>query len=137
MDCQHQLQRSAVDLHYEIATKQIYTRNSIASLAQHIHYYIAGIKNVFEGGTLDIKDKYSFHFAPIVSQMAWNSFLDNFWNDSEEFALLIEQMPEVKLKESFVDEKYGDYQRNIYALIEQSYYHLVQIVLIKKMLATK
>ena len=124
-------------LHYEIATTQINSLNSIAILAQHIHYYIAGIKNVFEGGTLDIKDKYSFDFPPIVSQMAWDSFLNKFYKDSEAFALLIEQMPEEKLKEPFVDEKYGNYQRNIDAMIEHSYYHLGQIVLIKKMLANK
>lgn len=124
-------------LHYEIATTQINSLNSIAILAQHIHYYIAGIKNVFEGGTLDIKDKYSFDFPPIVSQMAWDSFLNKFYKDSEAFALLIEQMPEEKLKEPFVDEKYGNYQRNIDAMIEHSYYHLGQIVLIKKMLANE
>ena len=38
------------------------------------------------------------------------------------------------MKENFVDEKYGTFQRNIEAMIEHSYYHLGQIVLIKKML---
>ena len=43
-------------------------------------------------------------------------------------------MTEEKLNEHFVDEKYGNYQRNIDAMIEHSYYHLGQIVMIKKML---
>jgi len=89
---------------------------------------------VFQGGTLDIKDKYSFDFAPIESQEEWELFLSKFWNDSEEFALLIEQMEEEKLEQVFVEQQYGTYLRNIDAMIEHSYYHLGQIVLIKKML---
>lgn len=121
-------------LDWETATAQIGSLNTIAVLAQHIHYYISGINNVFEGGTLDIKDKFSFDFPPIVSQAEWDAFLLKFWNDSEAFAQWIEQMEEDKLNENFVDEKYGNYLRNIDAMIEHSYYHLGQIVLIKKLL---
>jgi hypothetical protein len=126
----HQL----TDLNWEIATTKFNSLNTIALLTQHIHYYINGIKNVFKGGSLDIKDKYSFDFPPIQSQTEWEAFLTKFWNDAEEFATLIEQMPEGNLREVFVDEKYGTYQRNIDAMIEHSYYHLGQIVLIKKIL---
>lgn len=121
-------------LNWEIATAKFQSLNTIAVLAQHIHYYIKGMNNVFRGGTLDIKDKYSFDFPPIGSQAEWETFLTNFWNDTEEFASHIEQMPQEKLNLFFVDEKYGSYQRNIEAMIEHSYYHLGQIVLIKKML---
>ena len=122
-------------LDWEIATTKFSSLNTIAVLAQHIHYYIAGIKNVFDGGTLDIRDKYSFDFAPIESQEQWQAFLAKFWDDSEAFAALIEQMPEEKLQQPFVDEKYGTYLRNIDGMIEHSYYHLGQIVLIKKMVS--
>lgn len=60
--------------------------------------------------------------------------MSQFWNDAEEFASLIERMSEDKLKRVFVDEKYGTYQRNIDGIIEHSYYHLGQIVMIKKIL---
>ncbi len=122
------------DLNWEIATTKFSSLNTIAILAQHIHYYIHGVKNVFKGGSLDIKDKYSFDFPPILSQEQWENFLTRFWNDTEELASLIEQMPEEKLQEVFVDEKYGTVQRNIDGIIEHSYYHLGQIVLIKKIL---
>ena len=122
-------------LDWKIATTQINDLNTIAVLAQHIHYYIAGITNVFKGGTLDIRDKFSFDFAPIESQQQWETFLSKFWNDAEEFASLIELMPDEKLDEAFVDEKYGTYHRNIDGMIEHCYYHLGQIVLIKKMLS--
>lgn len=119
---------------WQIATKKVDSLNTIADLAQHIHYYISGILNVFNGGTLDIKDQFSFNFPPVESQEQWNLFLDRFWNDAEEFARKVETMSDDKLNSVFVDEKYGTYQRNIEAMIEHSYYHLGQIVLIKKML---
>lgn len=122
-------------LHWEIATTQVKSLNTIAALAQHIHYYIDGINNVFKGGTLDIKDKFSFDFPAIKSQDEWEAFLSKFWNDAQQFASLVEQMPNEKLKQVFTDEKYGTYARNIDAMIEHSYYHLGQIVLIKKMLS--
>ncbi|MES2748450.1 MAG: DUF1572 domain-containing protein [Bacteroidota bacterium] len=122
------------NLDWTIATTKLESLNTIAVLAQHIHYYINGINTVLKGGTLDIKDKYSFDFSPITSKEEWEHFLSKFWNDSEEFASLIEQMPDEKLLDVFTDEKYGTYDRNIDAMIEHSYYHLGQIVLIKKLL---
>jgi len=121
-------------LNWEIATSKLQSLNTIADLAQHIHYYINGINAVFKGRNLDIKDEFSFDFPPIKSQDEWDVFLLKFLNDAEEFASLIENMPEQKMKEDFVDEKYGTFQRNIEAMIEHSYYHLGQIVLVKKIL---
>jgi hypothetical protein len=122
------------NLDWKIATSKFQNLNTIAILAQHIHYYIKGVKNVFLGGNLEISDKYSFDFPDFKSETDWKIFLDKFWRDSEEFAQLIEKMDDDKLSEHFVEEKYGTYHRNIDAMIEHSYYHLGQIVLIKKML---
>lgn len=119
---------------WELATTKVSSLNSIAALTFHIHYYIAGLIKVFEGGTLDIKDKYSFDMPPVQSQEDWEKLQNQFWLDAEKFARLTEQMPEQQLQEVFVDEKYGTYLRNIEAMIEHSYYHLGQVVLIKKIL---
>ncbi|MBF9221338.1 DUF1572 family protein [Hymenobacter ruricola] len=129
---QHQL----TGLGWEIAVGESGSLNSIATLTQHIHYYINGIRHVFEGGDLKIKDKYSFDFEPVGSQEEWETFLHTFFNDAEKFASLLEQMPEEKLDEVFVDKMYGTYRRNIDAMIEHSYYHLGQIVLLKKIVAS-
>lgn len=126
----HQLEH----LDWLAATRKVETLNTVAVLAQHIHYYIHGIKQVFLGGTLDISDKYSFDFPPIENQQQWQHFLDRFWKDSEELASLIEQLPAERLNEAFVDIKYSSYLRNIDAMIEHAYYHLGQIVLIKKLI---
>jgi uncharacterized damage-inducible protein DinB len=119
---------------WEQAIAKIDSLNTIAMLTFHIHYYIAGIVNVLEGGELEIKDQFSFDLPPIESAEQWEALLNRLWTDSEKFALLVEQMADSKLDEVFVDEKYGTYRRNIDGMIEHAYYHLGQITLIKKML---
>ncbi len=122
------------NLDWKVATRKFQSLNTISILAQHIHYYIDGIKNVFTNGTLEIRDKYSFDFPPIESQTEWETFQIKFWNDTETLARLIEKMTDEQLNQNFVDEKYGSYVRNIDGMIEHSYYHLGQVVLIKKMI---
>jgi uncharacterized damage-inducible protein DinB len=109
--------------------------HSIAALAQHVHYYIAGILNVFNGGNLDIKDIYSFDFPPIHTIEQWHTFLAVFWTDAASFTQKLEEMDENTLNSIFVKKEYGTYYFNINTLIEHSYYHLGQIVLIKKLIS--
>ncbi|MEZ4772489.1 MAG: DUF1572 domain-containing protein [Bacteroidia bacterium] len=122
------------DINWQQAIQKVGALNTLAALTFHIHYYIAGILNVLKGGSLDIRDKYSFDLPPILSQDDWETLLDTLWADAEMFAQLVETMPGEKLSEAFVDEKYGDYLRNIEGMIEHCYYHLGQVVLIKKMI---
>src|SRR5690625_6289495 len=51
-----------IDLDWKQATQKIDDFNTIADLTFHIDYYIAGVANVLKGGTLDIRDKYSFDY---------------------------------------------------------------------------
>ncbi|MEZ4875518.1 MAG: DUF1572 domain-containing protein [Flavobacteriaceae bacterium] len=120
-------------LDWRMAVRSVGSSNSVGVLAQHIHYYIAGVIQVLEGGPLTIRDAYSFDFPPITSQKQWEDFLMTFWKDAELFASLVAQLPESQWEESFVDEKYGTYLRNIEGMIEHCYYHLGQIVLLKKL----
>lgn len=123
------------DLTWEQATTRVGSLNTIAALTFHVDYYVAGILNVLEGGSLDIRDKYSFDLPPIESQADWEALLEKMWRDAERIATVVEQMPDEKLEEDFFDEKYGNYSRNLLGMIEHSYYHLGQVVLIKKLLA--
>lgn len=119
---------------WQMVTTQVSSLNTIATLAQHIHYYIKGVSQVLQGGMLEIKDKYSFDFPPVTSQEQWDAFMTRFWDDAATFAGLVAQLPEDKLNSSFTDEKYGSYLRNIDAMIEHCYYHLGQVTLLKKLL---
>ena len=122
------------NLTWRQATKKIGSLNTIAALTYHINYYVGGVLNVLEGGSLDIRDKYSFDSPPIQSTGEWNALLNELWQNAEKFANRVEGMSEQKLDAVFVDEKYGNYRRNIEGIIEHSYYHLGQISLLKKMI---
>jgi len=119
----------------EMATAQLHSLNTLAALAQHIHYYLHGVRQVFKGGELEIRDAYSFDFPVMESQHQWDAFLDTFWKETEEFAELIETLSDDQLQKAFVKVDYGTYQRNIDGMIEHTYYHLGQVVLIKKMIS--
>ena len=119
---------------WEQATTKIGALNTIAVLAFHINYYISGILDVFKGGELVIRDKYSFDMPEINSGEDWDQLLNELWVNAEHFAGHVENMTDEKLEEFFVKEEYGTYRRSIEGVIEHSYYHLGQISLIKKMI---
>jgi hypothetical protein len=99
-----------------------------------MNYYVSAVLKVLQREPLVAKDKYSFDHPPILSQEDWENLLEKTWTDAENFASLIEQLPESKLGEEFADKKYGNYYRNLHGIIEHIHYHLGQIVLIKKIL---
>ena len=119
---------------YKKATTKVNSLNTIAVLTFHINYYVAGVLNVFEGGKLEIRDKYSFDTPKITSESEWISLKNTLFTNAEKFANYIESLSETELKSVFVDEKYGTYYRNIEGMIEHSYYHLGQISLINKLI---
>jgi len=125
---------SLADVTWQQATTKVYSFNTIATLVYHTNYYVSAVLRVLKGEPLHAKDKYSFDHPPIQSEEDWERLLDKTWADSNNFAMLVEQLPEHRLWDTFIDEKYGNYYRNIHGVIEHCHYHLGQIVLIKKIL---
>lgn len=125
------------DVNFEMAVTKYDSLNTIAMLAFHINYYLEGVMEVFKGGNLEIKDKYSYDLPPISSQAEWDAMRSKIYQNAENFVLLVEQMPLARLDEPFTDEKYGTYLRNLIGMLEHSYYHLGQIVLIKKLVLSQ
>jgi hypothetical protein len=99
-----------------------------------MNYYVSAVLRVLQVGPLDASDKFSFNLPPVQSQADWEKLLDKTWTDAEKFASLVEQLPESRFAETFCDEKYGNYYRNIHGVVEHIHYHLGQISLIKKLL---
>ncbi|MBK9336008.1 MAG: DUF1572 domain-containing protein [Lewinellaceae bacterium] len=129
------LKDSLAGVTWQQATTQVYAFNTIATLVFHLTYYVRAVSKVLQGEALDAKDKYSFDHPPILSREDWEAFLDKTWMDAENFARLIEQLPDNRLLEDFTDNKYGNYYRNLHGIIEHIHYHLGQIVLIKKIVS--
>ena len=123
-----------LDLTLEQALAKVANLNTIAGLIFHLNYYIAGVLKVFEGGNLDIRDKFSFDIPEMHSEDDWLNLKKELFANTEKFANHVENMTEEKLSKVFVREQYGDYRRNIEAMTEHAYYHLGQITLLKKMI---
>ena len=128
------LKETLDDVSWQQAVTKIGDLNSIAVLVYHINYYVSAVLKVFEGGKLEASDKYSFDLSPLTNDEEWKALQDKAFAEAEKFANLVEQMPNEKFAQVFVDEKYGTYYRNIHGIIEHTHYHLGQISLIKKML---
>ncbi|MCA0428108.1 MAG: DUF1572 domain-containing protein [Bacteroidetes bacterium] len=123
--------------HWKMAKTKIGNLNSIALLTFHVNYYLKGLLPVFEGGALEIKDKFSFDMPEIYSESDWLNLVNEFLSHAEKFILKVEQLNENLLDQAFVKEEYGTYSRNIEAQIEHCYYHLGQLVLLKKLFSQK
>ena len=127
------LKETLADTDWQQATRKMFSLNTIAALVYHTNYYVSEVMKVLKGEPLNAHDKFSFDCPPIESQDDWAKLLDKTWTDAENFASLVEQLPEDKLWETFAGEKYGNYYRNLHGIIEHTHYHLGQIVLIKKL----
>jgi hypothetical protein len=89
---------------------------------------------VLKGGPLEGTDRDSFNCPPIQSQEDWENLLRKIWQEVEEYTLLSQQVPDDRLDDIFVLEKYGNWYRNLLGIVEHTHYHMGQIVILKKML---
>lgn len=127
-------QEQLLSTNWQEAIQKLGNLNTIAALTYHINYYLAGLLKAMENGKLEISDKYSFDIPKIQSEDDWKELVADFLNNTESFASYVEKMDDNIFDMPFVDEKYGNYLRNIEGVIEHSYYHLGQISLIRKMI---
>ena len=118
----------------EQAKTKINDCNTIAALVFHINYYIEGVLPVFEGGTLDIKDKFSYDTPDFETEELWDKFKIQLLQNAENLNNRISALSETELYQTFVEEKYGSYYSNIHGLIEHTHYHLGQITILIKLI---
>ncbi|WP_379091479.1 DinB family protein [Pedobacter sp. UC225_65] len=122
-------------INWQEAIQKVADLNTIAALTYHINYYLEGLLAAFEHGKLDISDKYSFDLPEIVSEQQWKTLVSRFLANAERFVDTVAKMDDQLFDQAFMEERYGTYLRNIEGVIEHSYYHLGQIVLIRKMIS--
>jgi uncharacterized damage-inducible protein DinB len=128
------LKEQLFNVDWKQATQKTGNLNTIAALTFHLNYYLEGLLQVFNGGGLEISDKYSFDLPPVQSEADWNKLVNRYLENAEKFADQVEKFSDSMLDAPFAEEKYGTYLRNIEAVIEHSYYHLGQISLIRKII---
>jgi len=129
------LQATLQDVSLSQATHSVGGSHSILALVYHLGYFVREVSKVLQGQPLAAKDAHSFDHPAIATEEAWQEFLGQTWAEAETFAQLIEQLPETRLEEVFVAEKYGTYYANLHGIIEHIHYHLGQMVLLKRLIA--
>ncbi|NNF33755.1 MAG: DUF1572 domain-containing protein [Saprospiraceae bacterium] len=122
------------DVGYDEAFAKFANHNTIVMLTFHINYYIEGVLIAMTNGSLDIRDKYSYDMPQEMEAKDWIKLKESFLKNAELMAEKISGMSDEEIMSPFVDEKYGNNYRNLHALIEHGFYHLGQLVLIKKLL---
>ena len=121
------------DVTRDEAVEVVGSFNSILTLVCHCHYYVKIQMKVMNGAPLEASDKDSFATPQINTEAEWQQWLSDVYEEAEAYADAVEKMSEEKLLETFADEKYGNWYRNLHGLIEHTHYHLGQIVMVKKL----
>ena len=127
-------QKALTDLSFDQAIQKVSDLNTIYALTYHIHYYVRGVLQVFQGGELTIRDKFSFDLPTAPSEEAWIELRSILFEDAQKFARTVRNLSDEQLYEGFVKPEYGTVERNIDGMIEHAYYHLGQISLIRKLI---
>ncbi|HMW38386.1 MAG: hypothetical protein K1X68_08760 [Saprospiraceae bacterium] len=119
------------------ATHPVQGVNNILRIFYHSFYYVEALHGVLTGRELNAHDEYSFNHPPVHSDEDWSKLQMKFWRTAEDTARMLEKTPDEKFLESFTDERYGTYYRNVLGTIEHLHYHLGQIVILHRLLAAK
>ncbi len=121
---------------WQQAVQRVASLNTIAQLTFHINYYLDGVLSVLNGGHLEISDQYSFDMPEVNGEAEWQQLVQSFVRNATLFTEAVAAMPDEKFDQIFEEEKYGTYHRNIDSMIEHAYYHLGQVVIIRKLILT-
>ncbi|MGE5520658.1 MAG: DUF1572 domain-containing protein [Candidatus Dadabacteria bacterium] len=120
---------------WQQAIKQVDSLNTIATLVYHMNYYLNAVKNRVEGKPVNYKHEDSFNHPAINSEEDWKALVSKTFADAEAFADVVKNLPESKFAEFYIEEKNGNYFKNLMGIAEHNHYHLGQIVLLKKILS--
>ncbi len=128
------LKEHLADVTWVEAITPVNSLNTIATLVFHLNYYVANVVSILQGTPVVSKDKEAFDHPPIRNQKDWHQFLQKIWSDGQLFSELIAKVPDDMLDQVFIEDKYRHYYRNFHGITEHVYYHLGQIVLLKKII---
>lgn len=131
VDLKHTLQ----DVTVEEALKKVYNLNTIASIVWHINYFIERANFVLEGKEMPAgSQEESLTHPEIKSEEDWEKLQKRLFENADKFSNRVKDLNSDQLFEIFIRPANGNYLRNILGNLEHTYYHLGQIVLLKKIL---
>ncbi|MFM7017107.1 MAG: DinB family protein [Bacteroidota bacterium] len=123
------------DVEFDTAMHVYKKLNSIAALTFHLNYYLEGLLFYIQEGELTMHDSFSFAINENMNEQEWEELKQKLFSNALEFSKIIAGWSEAQLQEDFYQNQYGSWQRGVEGVVEHGYYHLGQIVLIKKLIA--
>jgi len=119
---------------FSLAVCEFKQFNTISLLCFHLNYYMQGLCSVLQGKPLEISDRFSFDAPKLHSEEDWENRKALFLKNAGLLIEFMEQASDDFLLSDFVQPQYGTWQKNIEGFIEHAWYHLGQVVLLRKMI---
>ncbi len=112
--------------------KTIASSNTIAALVNHLLYWNYIIMQRLKGENPPIPESNGFDVKELNSEEDWNKLKEETHQSFIQLAAAVKNFDAEKLDETYAEGK-SSYANNIYGIVEHAYYHLGQIVIIKKL----
>lgn len=130
VDVTHTLQD--VNLH-EATLRTKASPNTIASLLYHIGFYNSVIVQRLEGEQPEIDANNGFNMPELHTEKDWKELRENVMRSAKELAHAILSLDEEKLSEP-INQGGSRIYKSVHGVIEHTYYHLGQIVVLKNLI---
>lgn len=107
--------------------------NTMASILHHIMFYNKAICQRLRGEEPYINDANGFDLPPLKNENDWKRLINDAMDAASEMAEAIRKFPQEKLFEENPVGK-GTFYKKFHGVIEHNYYHLGQIMILKKLI---
>ena len=117
----------------EALTKTNASPNTIASILQHMTFYNKIILERLHGRNPEIDQINGYDLPPLQNEEAWELLKENSLQSAQELADDARVIPDDTLQEPIIEDNSSRY-KSLHGVTEHGYYHLGQIVILKKLL---
>jgi uncharacterized damage-inducible protein DinB len=112
------------------------SQNTIASLLHHIYYWNGIMLQRIVGINPSVPETNGFDVGELKNENDWNDLKEKTRASFMQLADAVKNFPEEKLFEVSPTGK-SSYYKNFQGIVEHTYYHLGQIVILKKLINNK
>lgn len=110
--------------------------NTIASLLHHLYYWNGILMQRIKGDDPSIPEVNGYDVEELKNENDWDELKNKTHASFMQLADAIKKFSEEKLEETYAEGK-SSYHKNFQGIVEHAYYHLGQVVILKKIIKYK
>ncbi len=118
--------------HKEATTVTKASYNTIAALVHHLSFYNDVVMQRLVGVNPVISDTNGFEMLPVKNEHDWKKLKERNLDSARQLAQAVKHFPEEKIFQLTVT-GHSTHYKMLHGIVEHAYYHLGQIVLLKKL----